>query len=144
MVSVPLRDIRRGGEGGVTLPICISSHLMLMMMTIIFIINITWRLASRLRHSFFVTNRQTLHHNMYIDGVDDGDDDDVWHDTASASHSGLGTRFPPTQLFSSLPLLFLLLYLQIIILSLLLLLFPPSQLFSSLLFLHFFQNSSKT
>ena len=113
MVSVPLRDIRRVGEGGVTLPICISSHLMLMMMTIIFIINITWRLASRLRHSFFVTNRQTLHHNMYIDCVDDDDDDDVWHDTASASHSGLGTRFSPTQLYSSL-LLFLFLYLQII------------------------------
>ena len=114
MVSVPLKDIRRGGEGGVTLPISISSHLMLMMMTIIFIINITWRLASRLRHSFFVTNRQTLHHNMYIDGVDDDDDDDVWHDTASASHSGLGTRFPPTQLFPSLLLLFLFLNLQII------------------------------
>ena len=41
------------------------------------------------------------------DDADDDDDDDVWHDTASASHSGLGTRFPPTQLLSSssLPIL---------------------------------------
>ena len=88
MVSVPLRDKRRGGEGGVTLLICISSHLiLLLLMIIIFIIN-------------------------FIEDVDDDDDDDVWHDTASASHSGLGTRFPPTQLLSSL-LFFLFLYLQI-------------------------------
>ena len=50
MVSVPLRDIRRGGEGGVTLPICISSHLMLMMMTIIWVILVNMEISVILGH----------------------------------------------------------------------------------------------
>ena len=50
MVSVPLRDIRRVGEGGVTLPICISSHLMLMMMTIIWVILVNMEISVILGH----------------------------------------------------------------------------------------------